>query len=386
MMNEKDSTLASKSDSDAGSTGGTLAPQRAKRTCARAATLRAAVAAWIAAVLASTVVVDDVLAAECRMFQVGELPVRLAHNKLIVDGEINGQKIGVALDTGTTRTFLLRSSAERLGLRRDRVRGLRMFGIGGETNVESGFVNEFKIGQASRTGWRMLVEGEHPFLGDTDVFLGDDFFNTIDIEFDLAHRSVRLFQPKDCEGVSLAYWAPDAASQVEIEPVDPARPQIVLTVRIDGKPVRALLDSGAAISLLDKPAAMRLGVTPATSGVARVGRTMGLGTKPVEYWVGPFKSFAISDETIKDPLIVFGDVFKYASYTATGSYVPRRIPGTAAMLLGADFLISHRVLVAHSQRKIYFTYSGGTLFQRMVQASSVGAGFEAGGKTATPER
>ena len=33
------------------------------------------------------------------------------------------------------------------------------------------------------------------------------------------------------------------------------------------------------------------------------------------------------------------------------------------MLLGADFLRAHRLLVAHSQRKIYFTYAGGTVFQ-----------------------
>jgi len=33
------------------------------------------------------------------------------------------------------------------------------------------------------------------------------------------------------------------------------------------------------------------------------------------------------------------------------------------MLLGADFLRAHRVLVAHSQGKIYFTYIGGPAFQ-----------------------
>ena len=32
------------------------------------------------------------------------------------------------------------------------------------------------------------------------------------------------------------------------------------------------------------------------------------------------------------------------------------------MLLGTDFLRSHRVLVSHSQRKIYFTYAGGPVF------------------------
>ena len=32
------------------------------------------------------------------------------------------------------------------------------------------------------------------------------------------------------------------------------------------------------------------------------------------------------------------------------------------MLLGADFLRAHRVYVAHSQRKLYFTYSGAPVF------------------------
>jgi hypothetical protein len=32
------------------------------------------------------------------------------------------------------------------------------------------------------------------------------------------------------------------------------------------------------------------------------------------------------------------------------------------MLLGVDFLRAHRVLVAHNQRQMYFTYSGGTVF------------------------
>jgi len=32
------------------------------------------------------------------------------------------------------------------------------------------------------------------------------------------------------------------------------------------------------------------------------------------------------------------------------------------VLLGADFLRGHRVLIAHSQRKMYFTHAGGTVF------------------------
>jgi hypothetical protein len=36
--------------------------------------------------------------------------------------------------------------------------------------------------------------------------------------------------------------------------------------------------------------------------------------------------------------------------------------GQPDMLLGSDFLRAHRVLVARSQRKMYFTYAGGTVF------------------------
>lgn len=309
---------------------------------------------------------------DCKMFQIAELPVRLQYNKLIVDGEINGRKIGFLLDTGAARTLIFRSTAEHLGLRRDRVRGVRLFGIGGETNVESALVDEIRIGEARRESLRMLVAGESEFGRDMDVLLGEDVLQSFDIEFDLAHSVIRLHQPKDCEGMSLAYWATDGARTVGIEPVDEMRPQIRLDVLINGQELKALLDSGAGTSLLDKPTAALLGVTPSTPGVVPVGRGTGLGQKTIEFWRGPFQSVAIGDETIKDTSIVFGELFKDASYQATGSHIPTKVGGTIAMLLGADFLSSHRVLVAHSQHKIYFTYVGGPVFQRIPpQASSV---------------
>ena len=32
------------------------------------------------------------------------------------------------------------------------------------------------------------------------------------------------------------------------------------------------------------------------------------------------------------------------------------------MLIGADFFLSHRIYVASSQKKLYFTYNGGPVF------------------------
>src|SRR5260370_11085201 len=135
----------------------------------------------------------------------------------------------------------------------------------------------------------------------------------------------------------------------------------MLTVQINGEPVKALLDSGAALSLLDKADAARLGVTPETPGVTATGSGFGMGKKGFDSWVGPFRSFTIGNETIRDTQIRFSDMSP--TYSVTGSNLQARVRVWHSMLLGADFLRSHRVLVAHSQRKIYFTYAGGPVFQ-----------------------
>ena len=41
---------------------------------------------------------------------------------------------------------------------------------------------------------------------------------------DIIHRAVRLFDPKDCQDVSLAYWAKDGAGEVKLERGDPDQP------------------------------------------------------------------------------------------------------------------------------------------------------------------
>ncbi len=69
----------------------------------------------------------------------------------------------------------------------------------------------------------------------------------------------------------------------------------------------------------------------------------------------------------------FSDMYKDATYRATGSNLAHKIQVSYSMLLGADFLRSHRVLIAHSQRKVYFTYTGGPIFQVNRAAMPAGA-------------
>ena len=101
----------------------------------------------------------------------------------------------------------------------------------------------------------------------------------------------------------------------------------------------AILDSGASTSLVPGKVAAAVGSTTGPTATPAVG----VGGKVVEVRVSRFRSFAIGNEDVPDIDIAVLD---------------QDLP----MLIGADFLRSHRTLVSHSQRKMYFTYAGGPVF------------------------
>jgi predicted aspartyl protease len=214
-----------------------------------------------------------------------------------------------------------------------------MDGVDGRVPVAVTNIDTVRIGTATRRNWHMLVLGEQDFGNDVAVILGDDFFQRADIEFDHPRRVVRMFHPgPECAGESLAYWG--AASVVPMGPVE-RRPRILVPVHINGKPFWAVLDSGAVLTQLDVTTAAEVGVTPDTPGVTVAGTTSGLRSSEAITWLGAFESFVIGDESVARPNLLFGELGLRRS-----------------LLLGADFLLKHRVLIAHSQRKVYFSYVG----------------------------
>jgi clan AA aspartic protease (TIGR02281 family) len=319
--------------------------------------ISAAAAATIGLTLAGSVAAAE---SKCKVARIAEWPLRAEYYRPVFDGAINGQKIGILIDTGADSSLVRLSAATRLGLTRYKAPGRRVVTISGESQAEFVHIDEFRIGQGVRKHWEVLVAGEQGFRdSDVAVLLGDDFFQQVDVEFDLAHNAVRLYETRDCEGMSLAYWATEPAGEVPIE----AGSSIRFMVAINSQPIRAQLDSGASASVLSKADAARLAVTPESPGtVAGSCITDGDSKRTLESWVGQFESFAIGNEKIRNPRIRFADLWKHMTYTETGSRLPTRFTGEPDLLLGVDFLRAHRVLVARSQRKMYFTYAGGTVF------------------------
>ena len=315
---------------------------------------------WMCLAASAALAVGEAAAAppDCKLMRIEEWPVRLERNLPVIDGEINGQKVGILLDTGAERSLVTRSAATRLMLSRHDLgsASARLYGVGTDKPIEAVLIEELRIGPAIRRNWAVLLAAEHDFGAEISVILGEDFFSAVDVEFDFPNRAVRLYQPKDCEGVSLAYWAKAGAGEAALE----AGARTMFTVVLNDRPMLAVLDTGASVSALTLSHAARYGVTPKSTGVTTAGCSVGVGRKPVDYWSGQFESFAIGNEVVRNPTLRFADIFKdTVDPVGRASSYFADLP---QMALGVDFLRAHRVYVARSQRKLYFTYTGGTVF------------------------
>jgi predicted aspartyl protease len=298
------------------------------------------------ALLAALVVTAPPAFAACKLVKTDEWPVRFQGNLPMLEGSINGKKVNVLLDTGAFASTIITGTAERLDLPME-LTGTRAVGVGGEARIYMTRIGELRIGDAVRSNIRVRAMGESSNPG-LDFILGDDFLSRADIEFDYAKKVVRIFQPVDCKDAWLAYW--DANAQRV--PMENQR-QIVISIAINGRQTLALLDSGAYSSVVSLPFAATLGIAPGGEGVQESGCSRGVGADLVKAWVARFDSIAIGGETIRDARLRIAD---FMPSIATGTSLRQE------MLLGSDFLRSHRVLVSRTQRYVYFSYTDGVVF------------------------
>jgi lipoprotein NlpI/predicted aspartyl protease len=282
--------------------------------------------------------------AKCKLVKVGEWHIRIYGTRPVVDGAINGKPIVVLLSTGNDTSFIMKASADRLGLVEQSTS--RYFeGVGGATRMQITRLAEFQVGGVAANGMRVRVVGERPFPG-IDFVLGYDFFKTLDVEFDYPNGVARLFQPIDCKGKSLAYWDRDALAI----PMDGSWvPTIPVTV--NGHEATARISTGNYLSNVHLEFAKKLGIEPGGPDVHGGSCTSGFGPGDVQEWVARFDTIAIGGEMIRNARLRMADY-----YPDSGSRLYED------MVLGGDFLRSHRVLISSSQGMFYASYTGGQVF------------------------
>jgi tetratricopeptide (TPR) repeat protein/predicted aspartyl protease len=309
------------------------------------------------------------VAAACKLVKRGELQVTMSGLRPMVHAKINDTDALFIADSGAFYSMLTPAAAAQFKLALDPAPyWLSLAGVGGEARVWLTRVNTFTLFNLKIPKVEFIVAGNDLGAGAVGL-LGQNVFRLAgDVEYDLANGVIRLMRADDCRKSVLAYWALDRPySVIDIEHATPASPHTAGVAFVNGSKIRVIFDTGAATSMLTLEAAKRAGVTPESEGVVAGGVTFGIGRQYVKTWIAPFPSFRIGDEEVRNTRL------------RIGASAMRGVD----MLIGADFFLSHRVYVANSQGKLYFTYNGGPVFNLTSTPTALASGSAPNGAAAS---
>ena len=289
-----------------------------------------------------------------------ELPVKMVGSRAVATVGINGTPVPLMVDSGAFFSFLTDAAAAQLKLRLRRNPDLRVEGVTGRVDTHTTTVDKLQllIGDIPRV--EFVVGGNELGAGTMGV-MGRNLLSFTDTEYDLAHGVIRFqFPNDDCAKANMAYWA-DSSPVTEIDLVTEfgvKTPAIRARAKLNGSELVALFDTGAT-TVVSARAARRAGV--AEADMTPGGTIYGAGRGSAKAWTAPFERFEIGGEAVLHNRL----------------YVADFDLDEADMLLGIDFFLSHRIYVSKQQSKMFFTYSGGTVFALSKGEAASPAAFDA---------
>ena len=283
--------------------------------------------------------------AKCQL-QALEIPVRMVSHRAIATVTINGTPVPLIVDSGAFFSFLTEAAAQQLQLTTRAIPfGARIEGVTGSIDTRMTRVKHLGLSGGDLQDMEFLVGGNEAGGGGMGL-LGRNILSMMDAEYDLAHGMIRILKTNgECDKAGMAYWAGDAAvSTVDLlDDAHDLRPAIRAKLRLNGREVDALFDTGAT-TVVSLDAARSAGVKDAD--MKRVGRMGGAGRDKADEWTAPFDRVELGGEAVLHNHLAVGDF---------------QLRG-ADVLVGIDFFLSHHLYVSKAQHRMYFTYNGGPVF------------------------
>jgi predicted aspartyl protease len=258
---------------------------------------------------------------------------------LTVAGSINRQPATMLVDTGASITLLTPKGVEKHKLTR-RIIDAMVEGSGGLSRLHRATINELVVGPF--TAERMMLGVVHEMAEtEYELIVGSDLWMQADLELDVPGKTLRLFRNIGCKpNAFLAYWDAKANTvPLEFASGDP-RPRLKVT--LNGIGFDAIIDTGAPSTTIFRRTAERLGLRPSSESNTVNIESGGVGSNRYR-------------------------VFEAAVTLGVGDKYNTNLPIFVAdtdgqtrnfeVLLGLDWLRTHRVLIANSQRRLYFSGS-----------------------------
>lgn len=281
--------------------------------------------------------------AGCQVEQRSSVPVEATSGNILVTVDVNDVPATFILDTGAERTLMGEDVVRQLGLERDGWVASAVRGIAGIEERPNALPRSLRLGRATLrretlAGDTSVTVGPLPM---TEIagrpiagLLGRDFLSPFDLDLDLPHHRLTLYDVHGC-GVGFLPWTAPYASIPASIPLGAA---LVVQVTVDGRPLRALVDSGASASLVTAPGMFRLGLTAGLLAHDPGGNGRGIGSKPVPMHRHRFSELRVGAEITRDPVLWVASV---------------RVVPIVDLLLGADWLGPRHVWLSFATKKIF---------------------------------
>lgn len=293
------------------------------------------VAALLVALSACTDGATSFAPEACTASKLAEIPLSAERGFVTAPALIDDKPVAMIVDTGAELLQVTPSTVASLSLARDPRRRTTLQGVGGALVSQNAILQSFSLGGMEALDQSAAV-APLPVLAGPSLhaagLIGAEWLSDYDVDLDLPHRRLALYSVHNC-GRDFTPW-PRPAASVHFQPYGRGLPLVPVT--LDGTPMTALLDSGAARSVLTQAAAQRLGLTAAQLAHDREARGTGVDGNVQSLAMHTFGELMVGGTKVANPVLA-----------VTALHL-----ATADMLLGDDWLRRNRIWIDYASHRI----------------------------------
>jgi hypothetical protein len=263
---------------------------------------------------------------------VADYPVKILGRDIpVITMNIEGHRERMMVDSGSPGSLLTDqtyAALHRFFLDTNFV-DLEAFGIGGEVVIRKEDLLDVQMGPLILKRQPFLISGKmiSAKYGDTgiDGVIGNDILLQLDEAYDMPHHVIGFYGTLNCHSVQTPWLGDYAVVPVRYAPNGSAG----IPYLIDDHEFTGIIDTGSTRSFVTQRALEQSGIKPETQKTLAAG-IRGYGGFTIHADIERFGSVTIGAEEFSDPWLMVGNT---------------QISGLFDVIIGSDFLASHRVFV-----------------------------------------
>lgn len=294
---------------------------------------------------------ESARAESCQLKQFASIPAEFRGNRIFIDVSINDQPTKLVVDTGAGFSVIGAAFAERLGLPMAET-GTTGYGLTGRGLNGAAKVAALKLGNAvSRDAAFGLARfGDDGKDGGAVGLFAADYMANYDVEFDPAGGRLKLFSQDHCTG-KVVYWDKEYFRLPASLTPDK---RLMVDLRINDKPLRGLIDTGAGSNVLRLAVARRLfDVDPEAEGLKHHSAE-GIDATKVDMFPHVFDSLSFGDITLRNTSVQVLDMDSGKGASNVGSHISG-LRDQEDVIIGMALLSKLHIFIAYSEPAVYFT-------------------------------